>query len=487
MASDPVTVLIVDDAPDVRMLVGTRLKLSGRFEIVGEAGNGAEAIEQAALLRPDIVLLDVSMPVMDGLDALPRILEQAPGTKVVMFSGFDERGLADRARALGAFEFVEKSASIDRLTDVLFHALSDDAPPPTTTGSASDPEPVLLEHLERFGAAFDEAAIGMASLTLTGRIVRANAQFERLVGRMVAGPLVGTSFEDMASGPGRAALATVLRQVGSGTRDADSAEHDLGDRKVVSTAAVVRDSRGVPLYLFLQAQDVTERQAVAELLRQSEERFRLLVESVGDYAIFMLDPGGHIASWNLGAQRTKGYTADEILGRHFSVFYLEDAVAAQHPQRELEIATAEGRYEEEGWRVRKDGSTFWANVVITALRGGDGKLLGFAKVTRDMTERKRLLDSLEAAAAQRAEFLAVTAHELRSPVSRRRVRDVTRPALGRPLRDGAARDGPRAVALRTSPDPAGGRSLHGRPSGVGRDGGPVEAVPARRPRGRDGT
>jgi PAS domain S-box-containing protein len=143
------------------------------------------------------------------------------------------------------------------------------------------------------------------------------------------------------------------------------------------------------------------------LLRESEERFRLLVESVRDYAIFMLDPEGHITTWNRGARRIKGYGLEEIIGEHFSVFYTEEDVERGHPAHELRLAAAEGSYEEEGVRVRKDGSTFWASVVITALRDEEGNLQGFAKVTRDITarketeERERLL-AREQAARERA-------------------------------------------------------------------------------------
>lgn len=134
-----------------------------------------------------------------------------------------------------------------------------------------------------------------------------------------------------------------------------------------------------------------------------EQRYRLLIEAVTDYAIFMLDPSGHIATWNTGAQKIKGYPADEIIGRHFSVFYTPEDVAANKPRRELAIATSQGSVEDEGWRVRRDGSRFWANVVITAMHDASGTLCGFAKVTRDMTERRRLIE-LEHASELTAEI-----------------------------------------------------------------------------------
>src|SRR5690349_16114619 len=116
--------------------------------------------------------------------------------------------------------------------------------------------------------------------------------------------------------------------------------------------------------------------------------YELVVEQTKDYAVFVLDPQGRVMTWNLGAQRIKGYTPDEIIGRHFSAFYTRPAIESGWREYELKVATAEGRFEDEGWRVRKDGSRFWANVVITALRDEDGKLLGFSKYTRDLTERR---------------------------------------------------------------------------------------------------
>src|SRR6201996_7618251 len=121
---------------------------------------------------------------------------------------------------------------------------------------------------------------------------------------------------------------------------------------------------------------------------QNEERFRLLVESVRDYAIFMLDPAGVVLTWNAGAERFKGYRADEIIGQHFSRFYPPEALASGLPERELKVASEVGSFEDEGWRVRKDGTLFWANVVITAMRDAQNELIGFSKVTRDLTQRR---------------------------------------------------------------------------------------------------
>ncbi|MEA3060278.1 MAG: hypothetical protein QOJ94_59 [Sphingomonadales bacterium] len=143
--------------------------------------------------------------------------------------------------------------------------------------------------------------------------------------------------------------------------------------------------------------DLTEKRQAEEELRLSEERFRLLVESVADYAIYMLDPKGIVSSWNLGAQRFKGYAADEIIGQHFSRFYTPEDRAIDFPAYALGTAEREGRFEAEGWRMRKDGTRFWAHVVIDAIRNDDGKLLGFAKITRDLTERREAQRQLEQA------------------------------------------------------------------------------------------
>ena len=192
---------------------------------------------------------------------------------------------------------------------------------------------------------------------------------------------------------------------------------------IVSVTAL-RDADSKIIGYLLIGTDNSARKQVEEQLRWTEESFRLMVESVTDCAIVMLDPEGRVVSWNGGAQRIKGYSAEESVGQHFSRFYPREDIDRGTPQRDLDVVTAKGRFEAEGWRVRKDGSTFWANVVFTAIRDQGGNLRGFAKLTRDLTERRQVEAEMtdaksvaEKANLANSDFLSDMSHELRTSLN----------------------------------------------------------------------
>ena len=434
----------MDDSEEVRALVRRQLQSCG-FDVVGEGADGDEAILLAHRFEPALMLLDISMPRVDGVEALPAILGVSPATRVVIFTGFEEGGLAARAHELGAGGFVEKSIALEELPQRLLRILNDDrsanleeprhawvamadtsqggpGPSPREGGMAAEEQAVMSEHVQQFRELFDRAHIGMATLTANGTIVRAN---RALAGLMSCSPheLVGVDYGRLTEGKGEV-LDRLLADVCEIGEDLTSFEHYLPsprgeepDQIVTVTLAPIRDSAGQVLYVFAQIHDVTAQRSMERTLRNSEENFRRLVTAVTEYAIYMLDVDGNVVSWNSGAERIKGYAAREVVGRPFRIFYPRDEQARGHPERNLKAALRHGSFAEEGWRVRKDGSRFWASVVISPVYDDQRHHVGFAKVTRDQSqqraheeERRELLD-------QRNRLLAVTAHELRTPIA----------------------------------------------------------------------
>jgi PAS domain S-box-containing protein len=254
---------------------------------------------------------------------------------------------------------------------------------------------------ELFATVFNSAPNGITVVDAAGRYVNANASFVRLVGYGEE-ELRGKTLFDLAHADDVAASWRAFEAVVTGEAD----RLELDQRYLRKDGAVlwvhlsvarIADAEGRVTHVVVQVEDLSARRAAEQRLRESERRFRMLVEGVTDYAIYMLSPQGEVASWNPGAERIKGYRADEVLGKPFALFFTAEDRAAGLPARALETARATGRFHAEGWRLRKDGSRFWALAVLDAVYDESGQLAGFAKVTRDITERReaaqRLADS----------------------------------------------------------------------------------------------
>jgi PAS domain S-box-containing protein len=268
------------------------------------------------------------------------------------------------------------------------------------------------EQLRLLFAAITDYAI--FTLDREGRVSSWNPGAERIKG-YTAAEVMGRHYamffmpEDRAAGNPQRALETA-RRTGHFESEGWRVRKDGRRFWALAVLTAIRDAEGEVVGFAKVTRDMTERRAAEEALRLSEQRFRLLVDGVVDYAIIMLDPNGIVSQWNAGAQRIKGYTSDEIVGQHFSVFYPEEDRARDRPQHALATAATAGKYEDEGRRVRKDGTRFWANVVIDPIRDGGGAIIGFAKVTRDITvqrEQREALERTRAALAQSQKMEAI--------------------------------------------------------------------------------
>lgn len=289
-------------------------------------------------------------------------------------------------------------------------------------------EDALRASEEQFRNSMEYASIGMALVSPEGRFLKVNQALCNIVGYS-SEELVQTDFQTITHPEDLYADLVFVQKILN--REIPSYEiekryiHKNGNFVwILLSVSLIWSHEGLPLHFVAQMQDITKRKMFEQQILDNETRFRLVTEKVKDYAILMLDPEGYIKIWNIGAKRIKGYSANEILGQHFSIFYTQEAKEAHHPERELEHAKNYGSYEEEGWRVRKNGSCFWASVVITALFDDENKLLGFSKITRDLTERKFAEEQLEKAKSEaeqsakfKSAFLANMSHEIRTPIN----------------------------------------------------------------------
>ncbi len=300
-------------------------------------------------------------------------------------------------------------------------------PPDPRQAGASDPQDTRLT-FEHVVAGIHDYAICL--LDPEGRVTSWNAGAERIEGfrqNEVQGRHISLIYpEDAVSRGSPDDELKIAAASGRFETDGWRLRKDGSTYWANVVLTPIKDGKTGVQGFVLIIRDLTDRKQAEEALRRSEERFRLMVEGARDYAMFMLDPQGHVRTWNVGAERIKGYKANEIIGRHFSVFYTQEAVQKGWPQHELQVARNVGRFEDEGLRVRKDGTTFWGNVIITAIFDKAGELQGFSKLTRDLTDRRKADEAiresnqnLERRVEERTRELTLLADSLKTEVAER--------------------------------------------------------------------
>ncbi|TMQ01858.1 MAG: PAS domain S-box protein [Verrucomicrobia bacterium] len=414
---DKARILVVEDEHLIAEDIQERLKNFG-YEVPAIADGGEAAVAQAAVLQPDLVLMDIRLRGdMDGIETA-RVLRERFNVPVIYLTGEADGATLERAKATEPLGFLLKPIEEKRLYSTIEIALY------------KHRMDRRLRRIERwFGTALKSIGDAVMVTDTQGLVTFMNPMAEKLTGWRTAEaarrPL--TEVYQTVNAETREKLESLVPQallegvVAGATNRAVLVSRKGTETPIDDSAAPIRDAAGNITGIVLTFRDVSERQRVEQALHESEERFRLLVEGVQDYAIFMLDPAGKVTSWNSGAERLLGYRSDEIIGAHLARFFTPLDVRRAKPEQNLEQASLQGRAEDEGWRVRKDGSRFQANVIIAALRDEQSRLLGFAQVTRDITglkqAEKQLKDSREQLRALAA-YLQSVREEERTRIAR---------------------------------------------------------------------
>jgi PAS domain S-box-containing protein len=414
---DKARILVVEDENLLAEDIQARLTGFG-YAVPAIAQSAEEALQKAAEVQPDLVLMDIRLKgEMDGVDAA-RILRERFNLPVIYLTADADDATLARAKATEPLGYLLKPLEEKRLYSTIEIALY------------KHKMERRLRRIERwFSTTLGSIGDAVIVTDTEGRITVMNPMAETLTGwKSTEG--AGRSLADVyqaVDAETRAKIESLVPEalregvVAGATNRAVLISRSGLETPIDDSAAPIRDQAGNITGVVLTFRDVSERQRSEQALQESEERFRLLVEGVQDYAIFMLDPAGCVTSWNAGAERLLGYRAGEIIGQHGSRFFTVSDVKRGKPERSLELAEARDRVEEEGWRVRKDGSRFQANVVTTAIRDEPGRLVGFVTITRDTTERKQaekqLRDSREQLRALAA-YLQSVREEERTRIAR---------------------------------------------------------------------
>ena len=434
-------ILIVDDNPTNRKLLRVTLEAEGFITL--EATDGVEALATLEEHPVEAIISDILMPRMDGFRLCHEVRKQQRFDHlpfIIYSATYTTPGDEKLALDSGADRYLRKPCPVPVMVTAIQEVAREaqqrqgkSAPLPQELQVMREYNEALVRKLEERNAELEQqrewlrvtlTSIGDAVIATdtAGRITFLNPVAEALTGwpqHEALGRPIQEVFNNINEKNHQQAEDIVGRVLREGcivrlANDTALVARDGRRIPIEDSAAPIKDSAGQVSGVVLVFHDVSEKRRAQEALRASEERLRRLLEAVKDYAIFMLDPEGRVASWNSGAEQTKGYGADEILGQPFSRFYTPEDLAQGRPMQELAIAREQGKYAEQGWRIRKDGSRFWADVTITAIRDEDGRLRGFSKVTCDTTERKKAEEELRSINEELTRFnRAAVGRELR--------------------------------------------------------------------------